>query len=116
LLWQRGPGHFAELDALRCGEADGSAVGRAQQFTGLFSRTGCENRADRVDDVASGLDAEGRGNDGLSGGAVADRPASPRQRIGARRAEDCATHATARFQRGVCGLTMASTVMVVMSP
>ena len=85
-------------------EADGSAVSRAQQFTGLFSRTGCENRADRVDDVASGLDAEDRGNDGLSGVAVADRPASPRQRIGARRADDCATHTTARFQRGVCGV------------
>ena len=114
MLWQRGPGHFAELDALRCGEVDGSAVSRAQQFTGLFSRTGCENRADRVDDVASGLDAEGRGNDGLSGGAVADRPASPRQRIGAHRAED--SPPVRRFQRGVAALTMASTVIVVMRP
>ena len=44
------------------------------------------------------------GVDGLPGGAVADRPASPGQRIDACRTEDRATHASARFQRGVRGI------------
>ena len=54
--------------------------------------------------MTGGLDAEGRGNDGLPGRTIPDRVASLSQRFCACRAENRATHAAARLERRIRGV------------